>query len=518
MTQHRALPLPDPPPPSRLRRAVGWVADAWSGGMRLALALLPVLGGAALLFLLVREVRREDVEVAPIAVPPRLVEAGLSPEVVALRLQDQVERVARAASAERVDRPATELAGSQPDFSVPIAGLSLRGVASLVRSVLGLPQRRVSGEIVVEQGDRLGIRLRLPGVGQLVEIRGQPAADPDALLAAAAPSVWRVLAPRIYVWHLWDSGIDYAALRDELDRMSHTPGLDPGTQRTIAYITARALMRQRQDAEALSLAEQLTTDHPDFALGWQVRGLALMALARPDDSVAALRRGIEADPGSIYPRLALSWQLRNLRRYDEALQVLAEARRLQPDSSELWVNEALTLNLAQRPAEGVVAARRAVLADPRSATARGALVETLVASGRAEEAMAASDAAMALVRPNAYLTHARGRAVAGVGRIEEGLALLRQAEAMDPLFPWTPMARGWILMRERRFAEAAEAFDAAIRIRPYHPFFHRSKATALASLGRRSAAQAALDRARALGDQTQQADALQQRIAALPPD
>jgi tetratricopeptide (TPR) repeat protein len=512
MMEHRTLPLADPPP-TGLRRLAAGVVAAWSGGVRAVLALLPIAGVAALLFLLVREVRREDVEVAPIAVPPRLVEAGLTPEVVALRLQDAIEQIARSATAERVDRPATELAGSQPDFNVPIAGLSLRGVAVLVRSVLGLPQRRVSGEIVLESDNRAGIRLRVTGAGQVADLRGLPVANPDALLAAAAPAVWRVLEPRIYAWHLLDSATDLVAARDELDSLARRPGLDPAASRTIAYIEARILMRQGQHAEAARLAEQLTTDHPGFALGWHARGLALMALARPEESLAALRQGVAADPGSIHPRLALSWQLRNLRRYDEALAVLAEARRIAPDSSELWTNEALTLNLAQRPAEGVAAARRAVLADPRSPAARGALVETLVASGQAAEALAASETALALVRPNAYLIHARGRALAAVGRIEEGLEQLRLAEARDPTFPWTPMSRGWILMRERRFAEAAEAFEAAVRIRPYHPFFHRSLATALVELDRRADAQAALDRARQLGDATPQADALQRRIS-----
>jgi tetratricopeptide (TPR) repeat protein len=512
MMEHRTL-APADPPPSGLRRAAQAFAAAWSGGVRFTLALLPLAGVAALLFLLVREVRREDVEVAPIAVPPRLVEAGLTPEVVALRLQDAIEQIARSATAERVDRPATELAGSQPDFNVPIAGLSLRGVASLVRSVLGLPQRRVSGEIIAEPGERIAMRLRITGAGQIAEVRGQPVANPDALLAAAAPAVWRVLEPRIYAWHLVDSATDLAAARDELDRMARVPRIDAATARTIAYVDTRILMRQGQHAEAARLAEQLTTQHPGFALGWHARGLALMAMARPEESLAALRQGVVADPNAIHPRLALSWQLRNLRRYDEALAVLAEARRITPDSSELWVNEALTLNLALRPAEAVVAARRAVAADPRSAPARGALIETLVSSGQAAEALAASETAIALVRPTAYLIHARGRALAAVGRIEEGLAALREAEARDPTFPWTPNARGWVLMRERRFAEAADAFEAAVRIRPYHPFFHRSLANALVEMERRADAQAALDRARALGDVTAQADALQRRIS-----
>jgi len=97
---------------------------------------------------------------------------------VALRLLDQVVLVQNTVTAERLGQQRLELAGDQPDFNVPIAGLSLRALATLLRSVFGTPSRRITGEIVLEK-EQLKLRLRLAGHGLIADIDGVPA---DALI------------------------------------------------------------------------------------------------------------------------------------------------------------------------------------------------------------------------------------------------------------------------------------------------------------------------------------------------
>jgi len=82
-------------------------------------------------------------------VPTRLAEAGLSPDVVALRLLDQMVLAQNTVTAERLGQQRLQLAGDQPDFNVPIAGLSLRAFAALLLSIFGTPSRRITGEIVL---------------------------------------------------------------------------------------------------------------------------------------------------------------------------------------------------------------------------------------------------------------------------------------------------------------------------------------------------------------------------------
>ena len=138
----------------------------WAGFQSALFAVVPAVILLLLMALVVREIHQDTIEVAPIQVPARLAETGLTAEVVALRLLDQIAAAERVVTSERVVRPNVELVGQKPDFNVPIAGISLRALADIARNLLGIAPRRVSGEIILDE-DKLKLRLRLAGHGQI---------------------------------------------------------------------------------------------------------------------------------------------------------------------------------------------------------------------------------------------------------------------------------------------------------------------------------------------------------------
>jgi len=83
--------------------------------------------------------------------------------------------------------------GSHRDFTVPLTGLSLRSAAGAWPGLLGIQERRVAGEIIVD-GDVLHSRLRFSGNGVIADVTH---ANPDALLRAGAPEIWRVVQPAL---------------------------------------------------------------------------------------------------------------------------------------------------------------------------------------------------------------------------------------------------------------------------------------------------------------------------------
>ena len=90
------------PASPRKEGMLGFIVALWDGLYSFVFRVVPLLLAAAFVLLLLREMRREDIEIAPIQVPTRLAEAGLSPDVVALRLLDQVILVQNTVTAERL--------------------------------------------------------------------------------------------------------------------------------------------------------------------------------------------------------------------------------------------------------------------------------------------------------------------------------------------------------------------------------------------------------------------------------
>lgn len=133
-------------------------------------------------------------------------------------------------------------------------------------------------------------------------------------------------------------------------------------------------------------------------------------------------------------------------------------------------------------------------------------------AGRAAEALAASDAALAEnpADPNAHAV--RGNALMDLGRLEEALAACDAVVALAPSVASAHANRGNVLMKLARFGEAAAAFEAAAGLQPTAAF-HNNLGAALLELGRTEPALEAYGRAVALAPSDPQAHA--NRAAAL---
>ena len=361
----------------------------WQFVRQLILALVPL--GIALFFVavVVHQLRRGTVEIGRIEVPARLVEAGLTPEAVARRLVDALDRASDASQAESARRPMTMLAGAVPDFSVPVAGISLRSLAELVRDLFGLPKTEVSGEILLVQ-DQLSIRLRLWGRGEVVREEGFAPHAVDALLAAAAPGLWRALQPQIYAWHIAETLQDQEEVLRRLAALRLDPALDTAARDAAAYLTGQALLRAGRPEEALGVFTALTRARPTYAQGWSGTAQALAALGRPDQALAALAEAVRRHRASPWSHLFAARLLLEQGRAAAALEeVEAGLLLLAPHQPELGVLRISALAAAGRGADAVAAAAawRAERPDLAAAHLAGGLA--LLASGRPEAALSA---------------------------------------------------------------------------------------------------------------------------------
>lgn len=271
----------------------------WTKVQAVLFTVMPVIIGVVLIGLIIREVNQDSIEVAPIQVPARLAATGLTAEVVALRLLDQIAAAERVVTSERVVRPHVELIGQKPDFTVPIAGISLRSLADITRNLLGIAPRRVSGEIIQEE-DNIRLRLRIAGHGQIADIGGFGINQVDALLAAGAPEVWRIIFPKLYAWHVAQTlGVE-TEVRERLSRMLLLDAKDPDVQRTVRALIGRSFLRSGRGQDAYAIFDSLVASHPKEDAYLYGRGRAQTLLGRLDAAMEDFERARRMDPNAFW--------------------------------------------------------------------------------------------------------------------------------------------------------------------------------------------------------------------------
>ena len=392
----------------------------WGGVLALLPRLLPLVGGLILLLILVDELRRDGIEVQPISVPARLVEAGLTPDVVALRLTDAIIHLQDSVGGEPRRRTGADVGGAHPDFTVPLTGLSLRSVASTLRGMLGIPERRVSGEVTVD-GEILRLRLRLSGQGVIADVS---AATPDALIRAAAPQVWRVVQPVLYAWWLSTEAPSENEVRETLTEMMQTSGSDRMLMRTTQLLLGRSLVRTGEAAGALEINEAQLREFPSYPPALYARGRALRELGRLDEAMAAFEAAQRAMPNIAFPRVGIAQVLRDRGQNQAAYDLLLPVVRDNLVDAQGRVELAFALIALQRPREALPHARRAVAEDGKNPSAHTALGQALLAERQPEAALAAFEAGIA---------HAPLWGEAQPGRVEALFALGRSAAAREAL-------------------------------------------------------------------------------------
>lgn len=173
---------------------------------------------------------------------------------------------------------------------------------------------------------------------------------------------------------------------------------------------------------------------------------------------------------SVSQHLARANELRQLERYDLALQEVQSALALDPQSSAPHVCAAWILRDQKRFSDAEQAARTALAADPNDADAHHILAIVLWEQLRRDEARQSFEAALALVGGHSalYLTN-YARMMTNYHTYPDALvalALANQALAIAPSFADPHEIRGLALRQLGRDAEAEEAFRAALRCNP----------------------------------------------------
>jgi tetratricopeptide (TPR) repeat protein len=423
---------PDSAGAAGTQRQPHFLLRLWGNVQAALFAVVPVIILLVLTIMIIREIQQDTIEVAPIQVPARLAESGLTAEVVALRLLDQIAAAERVVTSERVVRPHVELVGQKPDFNVPIAGISLRSLADIARNLLGIAPRRVSGEIIQDE-DKLKLRLRLAGQGQIADIGGFALNQIDELLAAGAPEVWRFVFPKLYAWHLAQTLGFETEVRERLTRMLLLDGLDADAEYTVRALIGRSFLRSARGQEAYAIFSPLVANNPSDGGFIYGRGRAQFLMGNLDAAMQDYARARQLDPGAFWVHTGVAQVMRARGDYAKALEEIDTGLNLRSDDPTAMTEKGEILLRLGRSQEALKLVQDALVYDRFSPAAYLLLGRLRLAQYDGKAALEAMTEATRRAPTSVDAHVGRAEAFLFTGRTAEAEASLNQALSFGPV-------------------------------------------------------------------------------------
>jgi tetratricopeptide (TPR) repeat protein len=447
-----AAPRRDPRLPA-LAESIGAVFSILIGVVLIAAIV-------ALIYAFVREVRRDTLDIEAISAPAKLTDRGYTESVIAGAVLEEIHNIQTSASTQRVRRQ-LESDSATPDIQVASGGLSMKGIVRYARRLLGVPDNRITGEIL--QGDGMQLRMVLhvhegKDVQTIAVTRTD--GDVDKLLQDAGRAVVQVADPYVLASYLYEMETAAKEFPETQAAINYVLTHPPANDDVWAYnLLGLVRLDQGKRPEALDAFRHAIALDPTFSV---VRGNYLSALLATGQDAEAARYVQTITKGAVS---AEDWsQLVLLNYYVGDYRAGLEARRralaLNPhDQFALYFGPVLLFYLHRNP-EALAMSEQAHALLPKDLEISESLTAALAMTGRGEEA---------LDRAQQLLTVAAGDSIAEQGQVY-----------------WL---RGFVLERLHRYEEALPDFDRAEAMTYHFPVLNESRGDALLALGRPAEAQ-----------------------------
>ena len=222
-------------------------------------------------------------------------------------------------------------------------------------------------------------------------------------------------------------------------------------------------IEQKDYVSALEYAEKLVTSRGE-ARDWVEKGRCLNSLERYDEALECLEKAIKID--SNYAR---AWAnrgdvLESLKRYDEALESYDRAIELDEYHPWHWAKRGYLLNNLKHYEEALESFDMAIELDeddPWAWVQRGDVLDNLQ---RYEEALESCDRALELDANYQWAWAVGGIVLNNLKRYDEALVSFDRAIELDENDPWAWVKRGDVLNNLERYEEALVSYDRAIEL------------------------------------------------------
>jgi tetratricopeptide (TPR) repeat protein len=271
------------------------------------------------------------------------------------------------------------------------------------------------------------------------------------------------------------------------------------------YTKGTALKRLGKNEDALAAYDKALALAPSYSLAWAEQCRVLSEVGKQEAAIASCDRALSTngDWGNRTP--AIAWYHRGLAlsrldREQEAVAAYDKALEINPKDASIWTKQGTLLGELGKHTEALLSHDQALKISPNYSLALVNRCASLNKLGKYEEALAACEQAInGDGRWNelgiTYAWDQRGTALAGLGKLEEGLASVDRAVALkaDYIEAWSN--RSVILWRMKQYTEALAAADRAVSIKADYSQGWFNKGRILRTMERYEAAIDAYDQA-----------------------
>jgi len=304
-----------------------------------------------------------------------------------------------------------------------------------------------------------------------------------------------------------------AAIVDKINGRSASPAdlTIPGTS-NVEALTAywegrsqfdRAVTRNDFDAAAAAFQRSIALD-PRFALGyagladtlWQQYQVTRDA-ALPTQALEAGLNALRLDPNQPATRIAVATVYQGMGQYDEAIEQLKRAFELQPSNDDAHRIYARVLNAQGKTDDALNELQQAVALRPHRWANQSELAAFYYRQRRLPEASAAYERALEILPSDPRTLLNLGAVSLEMGDVPRSLKLFEQANAIAPTGV-AQMNIGTAYYRLGRFADAVQAYTAAVKLDRASAVLHGNLGDAYLRLNRQADARREFEMARTL--------------------
>lgn len=244
------------------------------------------------------------------------------------------------------------------------------------------------------------------------------------------------------------------------------------------------LHSQGQVNEAMLAYEKALKLAPKHFQALHHVGIGAFQLGDPALAEHFIRSALSVNPNVAEAHSNLGNALKELHRFDEALESYKAALKLQADDADTHYNRGIVLQALQRQEEALESYDRALALNPGDEQAWNNRAVALKDLGRYQEALESVDHALALNAHNVEAHNNRGNILNDAEDAEAALAAYELALGLFPDYADAWYNRGRALQALARLEEAVKSYGKAIELNPGLARAFNNRATALRRLKR----------------------------------
>lgn len=388
-----------------------------------------IMAGVGAIIFGIYEYNQEHFIFEPFDVPESLSKKGYYGYVVTNQIVDKIEVMKSAANSFKEGATTLSNSASIPDvnFKVIGVGVSLQTTIEYIKTILGNPSRKITGEITL-QDSSIALNLRMTGskaVSFEKSIKGKTEKEVlDTLFLQASATILKASEPYIlaaYCARIKEEEMSIRTIRYVLDN-------EPTTDDAWAYSLWGGLLVAAKDSlgaidkfqKAIALQDNIPITYGNWA-SLHIQG------KNNEEGIKLYQKTLEIEPNYLFAYVALGNIHRRQKEYDKATEMYQKALSIKSNYYNAHNAWGFLLREQEKYAESTEKYLYSLSIEPNQPSVYNNLAYSYYLQKKYKEGIAIAEEGLKLAPKNGYLYSTMAELYDGMGKQEEFYANVEKA-------------------------------------------------------------------------------------------